>query len=83
MNFITIQNQLGETVAINPRKITSVCYGLNNKTVLIYLGSQLVHTKFTDLRSAIDYINQAYTDIVMASGQKEVIDDLWKSWGDI
>ena len=83
MKFITIQNQLGQTVAVNPKKITSVCYGLNNKTVMIYLGSQIVHTKFTDLRSAIDYINQAYTDIVMASGQKEVIDDLWRTWGDI
>ena len=83
MKFIIIQNHMDETVAINPKKITSICYGLNNKTVLIYLGSQIVHTKFTDLRSAIDYINQAYTDIVMASGQKEVIDDLWRTWGDI
>ena len=25
MQFITIQNQIGETIAINPKQITQVC----------------------------------------------------------
>lgn len=58
MQFITIQNQMGEVVVINPERITSICYGLN-KTVLIYLGAQIVHTKFTNLKAAIEYIEKA------------------------
>ena len=62
MKFITIQNQLGETVAINPKNITSICYGLNNKTVMIYLGSEILHTIFKDLQSAVDYVEHAWWD---------------------
>ena len=62
MKFITIQNQLGETVAIKPKNITSICYGLNNKTVMIYLGSEILHTIFKDLQSAVDYVERAYGD---------------------
>jgi hypothetical protein len=60
MNFITIQNQVGEVMAINAERITSICYGIN-KSVLIYLGAQTVHTKFTNLKSAIEYVEKAVT----------------------
>ena len=59
MKFITIQNQVGEVIAINPERITSICYGIN-KMVLIYLGAQAVHTKFTNLKSAVDYVEKAW-----------------------
>ena len=61
MKFITIQNQLGETVAINPKRITSItmCRG----AVVICLGSQeFVYTKFTDIKSAVDYVERSYFD---------------------
>ena len=55
MQFITIQNQIGETIAINPKQITHVCYG-HDKTVLVYAGSHVIHTQFTDLLAATRYI---------------------------
>ena len=61
MKFITIQNQVGEVIAINPERITSICYGIN-KSVLIYLGAQTVHTKFTNLKSAVEYVKKATAD---------------------
>ena len=61
MKFITIQNQVGEVIAINPERITSICYGIN-KMVLIYLGAQTVHTKFTNLKSAVEYVEKATAD---------------------
>ena len=61
MKFITIQNQLGETVAINPKRITSI--SINNGSVVICLGSQeFIFTKFTDLQSAVDYVEHSYFD---------------------
>ena len=82
MQFITIQNQVGETIAINPKQITAVSYGLNKK-VLIHLGEQVVHTKFTDLFSATRYIEQAIQDRIMAGHRERDIEDLWRTWGDI
>ena len=61
MKFITIQNQLGETVAINPKRITSIT--MTHGAVVICLGSQeFVFTKFTDLKSAVDYVERSYWD---------------------
>ena len=61
MKFITIQNQVGETVAINPQRITSIA--MANGSVVICLGSQeFIFTKFTDIKSAVDYVERSYFD---------------------
>jgi len=61
MYFITIENQIGETVAINPQRITSIT--MNNDVVVICLGSQeFIFTKFMDLEAAVDYVERAYQD---------------------
>ena len=82
MQFITIQNQIGETIAINPKQISQVCYG-SNKTVLVYLGDHIIHTKFTDLLAATRYIDQAAQDRILAGTCDRYIEDLWRTWGDI
>jgi len=82
MQFITIQNQIGESIAINPKLITQICYGLN-KQVLVYLGDQIIHTNFTDIFSAVRYIEQATHDRYLASHRPRAVEDLWKTWGDI
>jgi hypothetical protein len=82
MNFITIQNQIGETIAINPKQITQVCYGTNN-TVLVYVGKHVIHTQFTDLLAATRYIEQAVQDRILAGHREQDIEDLWRTWGDL
>jgi len=58
MKFITIQNQRGEIVAINPKRITSITK--SQGTVSVCLGSQeFVHTKFTNIKSAVEYVELA------------------------
>ena len=84
MQFITIQNQIGETIAVNPKKITSISMSTKSiGSVSIFVGQQEILTKFTDIRAATDYIEKAYIDRSIASGDKEAIDALWKMWGDI
>ena len=56
MQFITIQNQVGETIAVNPKQITLVCYG-PNKAVLVHVGKDIIPTQFTDL---LDILNRPY-----------------------
>ena len=82
MQFITIQNQVGETIAINPKRITCICMGQNN-VVLVCLGDKTIHTKFTDLKSAVRYIEKAEVDRALAGHRDRDIEDLWRSWGDI
>ena len=82
MQFITIQNEIGETIAINPKQISQVCYG-HNKTVLVYVGKNIIHTKFTDLLAATRYIERAIQDRIMAGHRERDIEDLWRTWGDI
>ena len=61
MKFITIQNQLGETVAVNPQRITHIAKA--HDSVVIHLGNdEYVFTKFTDLKSAVDYVERASRD---------------------
>ena len=84
MQFITIKNQYGQTIAVNPRKITSISMSTRSiGSVSIFVGQQEILTKFTDIRSATDYIEKAYIDRSIASGNREAIDALWKMWGDI
>ena len=61
MKFIKLVNQSGETVAINPKRITSIT--MNRGSVVICLGSQeFVITKFTSIDAAVDYVELAYED---------------------
>ena len=84
MQFITIKNQYGQTIAVNPKKITSISMSTRSiGSVSIFVGEQEILTKFTDIRSATDYIEKAYIDRSIASGNREAIDALWKMWGDI
>ena len=80
MQFITIQNQVGETIAINPKSITQVCYG-TNRTVLVYVGNHIIHTQFTDLLAATRYIERAVQDRQVVYLDRDV-EDLWRTWGD-
>ena len=58
MKFITIQNQLGQTVAVNPERITHIAVA--HDSVIIFLGNdERVFTKFTDIKSAVDYVERA------------------------
>ena len=82
MQFITIQNQIGETIAINPKQITLVCYG-TNRTVLVYVGKDIIHTQFTDLLAATRYIERAIQDRILAGHRDRDVEDLWRTWGDI
>jgi len=84
MQFITIKNQYGQTIAVNPKKITSISMSTTRVgTVSIFIGQQEIMTKFTDIRAAADYIEKAYNDRCIAIGNKQAIDALWKMWGDI
>ena len=84
MQFITIKNQYGQTIAVNPKKITSISMSTRSVgSVSIFVGQQEILTKFTDIRAATDYIEKAYNDRCLASGNKEAVDALWKLWGDI
>ena len=61
MKFIKIINQSGETVAINPKRITSITNFQG--TILICLGSQeFIYTQFTSIEAAVDYVELAYED---------------------
>ena len=61
MKFITIQNQLGQTVAVNPERITHIAVA--HDSVVIFLGNdEQVFTKFTDIKSAVDYVEKASKD---------------------
>jgi len=84
MQFITIKNQYGQTIVVNPKKITSISMSTRSiGSVSIFIGQQEILTKFTDIRAATDYIEKAYNDRCIASGNKEAVDALWKMWGDI
>ena len=82
MQFITIQNQIGESIAINPKLITQICYDID-KQVLVYLGDEIIYTNFTNIFSAVRYIEQATHDRFLASERSQAVEDLWRSWGDI
>ena len=82
MQFITIQNQVGETIAINPKQITQVCYDID-KQVLVYLGDEIIYTQFTDLLAATRYIERAVQDRTLAGHRDRDVEDLWRTWGDI
>ncbi len=61
MKFIKIINQTGETVAINPKRITSIINYHGH--VIICLGSQEnIYTQFTSIDAAVDYVELAYED---------------------
>ena len=61
MKFITIQNQIGEIVAINPERITYIT--MAHEAVVMFLGNdESVFTKFTDIKSAVDYVERATKD---------------------
>ncbi len=80
MQFITIQNEIGETIAINPKQISQISYN-HNKTVLIFVGKQIIHTQFTDLLAATRYIERAVQDRILAGHRDRDIEDLWRTWG--
>ena len=62
MRFIMIETKQGN-MAINPQNITSIRHyiigGKTSKYVFVTLGEVPLETKFTDVESAVDYIQQA------------------------
>jgi len=61
MKFITIQNQLGQNVAVNPERITHIA--IAHDSVVVFLGSgESVFTKFTNLRAAVEYVERATSE---------------------
>ena len=60
MYFITIKNQAGETVAINPKRITSITSFQGS--IVICLGSQeFIYPQFTTIQAAVDYVERSYS----------------------
>ena len=58
MRLIKIENQIGETIAVNAINITTV--KAIRGTVLICLsGGSTISTKFTSIPAAVDYIQRA------------------------
>ena len=58
MKFITIQNQIGQTIAVNPKRITHIA--IAHDSVIVFLGNdERVFTKFTNIKSAVDYVERA------------------------
>ena len=77
MKFIKIINQSGETVAINPKRITSISVIQNS--IVICLGSQeFVYTQFTSIDAAVDYVELAYEDRLKTIDSKN-----WKGEDDL
>jgi hypothetical protein len=61
MKFITIQNQLGQTVAVNPERITHIAFA--HDSVVMFLGNdERVFTQFTNLRAAVEYVERATSE---------------------
>ena len=61
MKFITIQNQLGQTIAVNPERITHIAVA--HDSVIIFLGNdERVFTKFTNIKSAVEYVERATSE---------------------
>ena len=58
MRFINIETKFGEKIAINAKMITSVQY--KHDAVFIFTsGGGSFATQFTDISSAVDYIQRA------------------------
>lgn len=60
MRFIMIETERDGSVAVNPHNITAISRSTNNSVMISLGGSQPpIYTKFTDIASAIDYIQRA------------------------
>jgi hypothetical protein len=57
MRFINIKGFHDEDIAINVNNITSIKKSGNY--IIIIMGSDLITTQFTDIQSAVDYIQRA------------------------
>ena len=58
MRFIMIETSEGEAVAVNPSSIKSISRSTNNSVILSF-GDSIIYTKFTDIQSAVDYVQRA------------------------
>ena len=59
MRFIMIETERSGNIAINPDAITSISKSSNNSIMLSLGGYEVIYTKFTDIASAVDYIQRA------------------------
>lgn len=60
MRFIMIETERDGSIAVNPSSIASISRSTNNSIMISLEGSQPpIYTKFTDIPSAIDYIQRA------------------------
>lgn len=59
MRFIIIETERSGDVIINPDNITSISRSSNQSVMLSLGGYEVVYTKFTDIESAVDYIQRA------------------------
>ena len=59
MRFITIETERSGDVIINPDNITSISKSEEQNVMLSLGGYEVVYTKFTDVESAVDYIQRA------------------------
>ena len=57
MRFINIKGFHDEDIAINVNNITSIKRSGNY--IIIVMGSDLITTQFTNIQSAVDYIQRA------------------------
>jgi hypothetical protein len=59
MRFIAIETARSGNVIINPDNITSISKSEEQSVMLSLGGYEVVYTKFTDIGSAVDYIQRA------------------------
>ena len=59
MRFIVIETERSGNVIINPANITSISRSQSDSIMLSLGGYEVVYTKFTDVESAVDYIQRA------------------------
>lgn len=66
MRFINIRGFHDEDIAINVNNITSIKRSGNY--IIIVMGSDLITTQFTNIQSAVDYVQRA-TSISLTQGE--------------
>ena len=59
MRFIAIETARSGNVIINPDNITSISKSEEQSVMLSLGGYEVLYTKFTDVESAVDYIQRA------------------------
>lgn len=66
MRFINIKGYNDEDIAINVNNITSI--KRSGHYIIIVMGSDIINTQFTNIQSAVDYVQRA-SSISLTQGE--------------